>query len=259
MPPTFRSFLETLLPPLPVSSLAENIPLPSPPSSPLNPTSKPLFLTLHVLFPNELLPALDLLDRRLVTRLRYEDHNLAQDNGSSSIDGEGKVVSTVYYVRTSQQARSASHHWRSSTAAAVMRDDVSYEVRFQGWNCTCAAFAFGAFAGDEDGDYGGGIALGGRGEGGLSDGSLSDGTFLERLWGEVDDEYEGELEEGSVMIENGDRQWHFGGLTGGEKVPMCKHLLACILVERVDELKQYVHERFVSTEEMAGWAAGWGS
>ena len=42
-------------------------------SNPLNFASeaaKKQLLTLHVLFPNELLPALDLLDRRLVTRFR---------------------------------------------------------------------------------------------------------------------------------------------------------------------------------------------
>jgi hypothetical protein len=39
---------------------------------------------------------------------------------------------------------------------------------------------------------------------------------------------------------------------------MCKHLLACILVERIEALKDYVEEKEASWEEIAGWAAGWG-
>jgi len=39
---------------------------------------------------------------------------------------------------------------------------------------------------------------------------------------------------------------------------MCKHLLACVLVERVAAFGGFVEERRVSVEEVAGWAAGWG-
>lgn len=57
--------------------------------------------------------------------------------------------------------------------------------------------------------------------------------------------------------------WEFGGLSfdgkegsggglGGEGVPVCKHLVACLLGERWDVLRGYVREREVSTEEMAG-------
>jgi hypothetical protein len=46
---------------------------------------------------------------------------------------------------------------------------------------------------------------------------------------------------------------------GRENLGMCKHLLACLLVERVACLANHVEERVVSLEEFAGWAAGWGS
>jgi hypothetical protein len=52
-----------------------------------------------------------------------------------------------------------------------------------------------------------------------------------------------------------------GGLLrgkGARDLPMCKHLLACVLVERIEALQTYVEERRVSWEEIAGWAAGWG-
>jgi hypothetical protein len=53
------------------------------------------------------------------------------------------------------------------------------------------------------------------------------------------------------------RGWEFGGLSfdgkEGGKVPVCKHLLACLLVERWEDVfGGYVKERSVEREEMAG-------
>jgi hypothetical protein len=55
-----------------------------------------------------------------------------------------------------------------------------------------------------------------------------------------------------------DAGWKFGGLTRGDDMPVCKHLLACILVEYCGLFADFVEEREVSVEEFAGWAAGWG-
>ncbi len=55
--------------------------------------------------------------------------------------------------------------------------------------------------------------------------------------------------------EKGGDEMRFGGLLRGEEVPVCKHLLACVLAERMGG---YVEEKVVGREEMAGWAAGWG-
>lgn len=55
--------------------------------------------------------------------------------------------------------------------------------------------------------------------------------------------------------------WVFGGMSLGEDgvPPVCKHLLACVLVDRCKGLfGACVEERRVSVEEAAGWAAGWG-
>jgi hypothetical protein len=58
------------------------------------------------------------------------------------------------------------------------------------------------------------------------------------------------------------KEWTVGGLSLGKtKVPMCKHLLACVLVERTDLFAGHVKikgKEQVSVEELAGWAAGWG-
>jgi hypothetical protein len=52
--------------------------------------------------------------------------------------------------------------------------------------------------------------------------------------------------------------WSFGGLTLGSDMPVCKHLLACVLIEHYTSFASFVNEREVSVEELAGWAAGWG-
>lgn len=90
---------------------------------------KSTLLTLHFLFPHELIPALDLLDRKLVTRLVV---------GGSQGDAEGNEV---YYVRSasataSRPSKSSRHHMSTTTA---------YEVRLSAWNCSCPAFAYSAF------------------------------------------------------------------------------------------------------------------
>lgn len=86
-------------------------------------------LTLHFLFPHELLPALDLLDRQLVTRLIIAD----------SVGD--KKQNEVYYVQSASAAisrptKTSRHHAATTTA---------YEVRLAAWNCSCPAFAYSSF------------------------------------------------------------------------------------------------------------------
>lgn len=115
-----------------------------------------------------------------------------------------------------------------------------YVVYVESWNCSCAAFAFAAFPAflggvpwRLDGDEGGHEHYGMEGEG------CGGG--------------EGEKEE--------EEEWEFGGLSldgreGEGGLPVCKHLLACVLGEKwEDVLGSYVKEKVVSREEMAGYAA----
>ena len=103
-----------------------------------------------------------------------------------------------------------------------------HEVRLQAWNCSCAAFAFAAFTGEW-----GGFDAFNVGEGGAEERGLGRGK-------------------------EGRYEWRVGGATLGEDAPICKHLLACVLAERVDGLSSFVDERVVRSDEVAGWAAGWG-
>lgn len=54
-------------------------------------------------------------------------------------------------------------------------------------------------------------------------------------------------------------QWSFGGMnldSRGDTPPCCKHLLACLLVDKWSEmLGVYIEDRVVSKDEMAGIVA----
>jgi hypothetical protein len=55
----------------------------------------------------------------------------------------------------------------------------------------------------------------------------------------------------------GNAGWVVGGRSLGRDVPVCKHLLACVLAERWEGVVGgYVKERKVGREEMAGIGAG---
>jgi hypothetical protein len=200
-------------------------------TSTLPPSSKDGLLTLHVLFQNELLPALDLLDRGLVTRLRIAlngsndilvrdeetgEQRLARLSQRRSSLGDPKGSDHVYYVRSAQlSASNNSSRFRN----AANEQTTYYEVRLDAWNCSCPAFAFAAFPAN--------IA-------------------------------DNEQQPTNSAPSTESQTWSFGGLTQGENMPLCKHLLACTLVEHSSLFESMVEERTVSSEELAGWATGWG-
>ncbi|KAI9886076.1 MAG: hypothetical protein M1823_002149 [Watsoniomyces obsoletus] len=96
----------------------------------LSPPDRQLVVTLHCIFPHQLLPALDLLDRRLVTRFVLND----DENGGHS----AHVASTppvIFYVHSTQNA---SARGRSHGASWLM--PTTYEVRLTAWSCTCPGF-----------------------------------------------------------------------------------------------------------------------
>jgi len=218
--------MSTLPPPRTlITNLFSTIPSPSTPSTSSNPlkdappSTKPLLLTLHVLFPNELLPALDLLDRRLVTRfLIKEGDGIAEQRlpepapdqlDSTTVPTSDTKAPSIYFIRSAQ----SSSNPRFSAPLTS-----HYEVRPLAWNCSCPAFAFSAFPTDL---YSRPVS------------PINPSNDLAR-----DD-------------------WNFGGLSEGPGV--CKHLLACVLVERAPGFfGSCVEERKIGKEELAGLCAGWG-
>lgn len=73
---------------------------------------KPLMLTLHCLFPNDFLPALDLLDRKLVRRIHEE----------------------IFLVMSTSSQTS----------------ERGYEVRLHAWNCNCSTFTLAVYRGPSE-------------------------------------------------------------------------------------------------------------
>lgn len=220
---------------------------------------KKQLLSLQVLFPNEFLPALDLLDRRLITRFRIGSEEspslpissptnnaesatadvLMHDNNEllrpimdhSPYQNTSSTTDTVHYVR--------SAHQRSSRYGTSYDSTTSYEVRLCAWNCTCPAFAFAAFPSVHP------------------EPSVPAYVPAPSIAGPMDllgDHTHTEAEQAAVA------GWRFGGVSlGDEMPPVCKHLLACVLAEKCSGVfGACVHERRVSVETAAGWAAGWG-
>ncbi|KAK4101383.1 hypothetical protein N658DRAFT_523880 [Parathielavia hyrcaniae] len=124
-----------------------------------------------------------------------------------------------------------------------------YMVLLEAWHCSCAAFAFASVqsGGDVNLEWGAettgprehsGLAYGRRAV--TAPGKGSSGTEAEA-----------------------ETDWSFGGMSrdglaagSGEGVPVCKHLLACLLAERWSAaLGKYVVERGVGRGEMAGIVA----
>lgn len=297
---------------------------------------KPYLLTLHALFPTTLLPALDLLDRRLITRLELSE---TQSNVATQLENNDKSGSTnarqqaspggdggiefpqlearvegvqasaaaaagsaavatstrqansfadpignqhktkhnqnrVYYVRSSQPSSSSTRYSRSSRRSRAWQHGLegkSYEVRTLAWSCSCAAFAFAAFShayrrhAAEGGGLGGNADGDGRGYG-------DDGADNQHVWYEEEEGGDGKGEERNedVGVDEGGRvNWgglmaSYGqGLKAGRDesrhhapLPLCKHLLACVLAEWWGEAGELVERRRVEKGELGGWAAG---
>ena len=227
-------------------------------SSPALSQVKPLMLTLHCLFPNELLPALDILDRGLIRRLvlqgkgderhehEYEhehegNHEMGYDRESSSPvtnmnkspSKEEKEQEAVFFVMSTSNTSIAM-------AGITEYEKKGYEVRLQAWNCTCTPFLLSAFP---------------------------DADFTPH----PDPGVNNNLPEGHYeAYSTGKSEWEryqFGGtLTRGldkSPSPVCKHLLACMLLVRCPRLFGKESQtgpcrRLVSVEELAAWCAGWG-
>jgi hypothetical protein len=223
---------------------------------------KSVLMTLHILYPALLLPALDLLDRNLVTRVVQESpaqptpapfspgivppqahcHLLPEQSlFSKSAQEEGETiggVNGIYLVRSS----------KSSNKRSRFSDEKSYTVRTAAWNCTCAAFSFSAFPASASGDSSSGDLF--SGEGREMDVEVQDRLLM--LLSEV-----GIRESGGGGRDEKDEKWEFGGVSSagvdGGAVPCCKHLFACVLAERWDPwFGRYVEERRVDRDEMAG-------
>ena len=107
------ALVNALPPPQPTNATTSN------PLAALPQSSKNLLLTLHVLFPHELLPALDLLDRHLVTRLRI--HTRASRNDVSAAPGTKATTGTNSTAPAPRATSPSEQHSNADAAPSIAR------------------------------------------------------------------------------------------------------------------------------------------
>lgn len=237
------------------------------PSNPLKflPPSqaRPLLATLHTLYPNVLLTALDLLDRRLVTRIAPEPAAAPPDvpmEAEAEAEGDGDTPleepNFFYLVRSAREPSRRGR--RGAPAAEVLNEGAgpTYVVQTRAWNCSCAAFAFSAFPAESatpvyhiSSTSASALSLSRRynaGSGRYEDEKGARKDVTEEAW-----------EFGGMSRDGLDPRPGDAGMVGTGGVPCCKHLLACVLAERWREvLGGYVTEWRAGKEEAAGLVAG---
>ncbi|KAI0601728.1 hypothetical protein F4775DRAFT_604620 [Biscogniauxia sp. FL1348] len=222
-------------------------PTPFPPSpsllpslSLIPPSHRPLLTTLHAIYPTTLLPALDILDRGLLSRISISI------SASTPIPPTTPTPSPVFHIVRSTTSLPRRHPHRGAPTCRGGKGK-HYIVRLRSWNCTCAAFAYAAFPS---------IPL-----------PLSTSTSTSTPTSH---------HHRTHAVRPGGTAYIFGGslpedptptpfsttTTNNEDnnskhvlPPCCKHILACVLAERWAWLRGYVEERVVSPEEGAGLVA----
>ncbi|KAM4059289.1 hypothetical protein HRG_007852 [Hirsutella rhossiliensis] len=142
-------------------------PSPPPQNASAGADRRRLLLTLHVLFPSIVLPALDLLDRKLVARIRVGPdrpeeqsslHTRRRDADGLGEDGKpgnrGRPPSISSLAHTTDEVPLARLYVVQSLASTLARprrrDPASpsrtYAIHLDAWSCSCANFALEAFA-----------------------------------------------------------------------------------------------------------------
>jgi hypothetical protein len=239
---------------------------------------KKQMLALHVAFPNELLPALDLLDRSLVTRLRIRRGNEDQPEAAAPQGIRGHVEGTHIggaQGNSNSEGASTQHPLPSDgvgpidASDAEMLDasprsalpdrsaqslpqgvedeamDTVYYVRSAQQRSSRYSTSFDTLTSYE-------VRLGAW--------NCSCPAFAFSAFPPVHPEPPVPTYKPGSEIQAEEGAWSFGGVSLGEGIPpVCKHLLACVLAEQCAGLfGRCVEERVVNVEEAAGWAAGWG-
>ncbi|KKZ59186.1 hypothetical protein EMCG_05433 [[Emmonsia] crescens] len=182
--------------------------------APLLSKAKPLLLTLHCLFPNELLLALDILDRKGIRRYDYYNHKPGSEETAEVQRQHGRDIDYgIYFVRSSPSSSSSSYSYSYSSAMNTARPNgnndantnnplKSHLVCLNAWNCSCPAFALAAFR--------------------HLDSPQTATRETENSAGEEVSTSTSAFPFGGTLTKDSWKNMHYG-------TPVCKHLLACLL------------------------------
>ncbi|TKA75721.1 hypothetical protein B0A49_03200 [Cryomyces minteri] len=275
-PPSSRQFLTSLLSSFPSPGSSE---FSSNPLRDVGPQDKNVLLTLHVLFPNEFLPALDLLDRRLVSRLVVGDVDLNEHEHESEGEDTVREPQTTTTSRNAEDgggarqpidldldnpksARQGQERVRDSSEKS--QSYAVYYVRSaqpQPYRSHSSSSRYDSYKRRDNYEHtthyevrltAWNCSCPAFAFSAFPSATSSSGVPSNSSLSDV------ETVSGNVLGERAGGDWEFGGLDRRSETPVCKHLLACVLEERCPLLRGFVEERRVSVEEAAGWAAGWG-
>lgn len=193
-----------------------------------------IFVTINGIIPNIMLHALNILDKRLIRSYAYKKH-----------DGEDEE-SLLFVIQSTTIDKINDRHSNDSFEAG---NDV-YNVHLKTWNCTCPDFTMQVVSSLDD-------------EGESTENARytvnSNATHVNESIRDNDI---------GITVPEGDDKW-FGGILrgregsyGDESVPICKHLMACLLVSKVPNLfARYALQCTVQEgdeegiNEVAGWCA----
>ncbi|EFQ94841.1 hypothetical protein CFE70_007460 [Pyrenophora teres f. teres 0-1] len=287
--PTHRLFVTRLLNSLPTvaprsgedAAAAEENPLGS-----VSDAVKKQLLALHVLFPNEFVPALDLLDRRLVTRHRIcnSSHHNAHANETQReaadlhMQGTGEATHSrdapmrdaetrnAPAIHEPSNMREATNHALDTSADNEGPPDVSTQAA-QDTTYSNPTVYYVRSAQQRSSRFSTSYDTTTCYEVRLQAWNCSCPAFAFAAFPATNNEVSvssydtpNQADGSDSMDEARDTDWIFGGISLGHGMPpICKHLLACVLAERCTSLfGGFVEEKTVHVDEAAGWAAGWG-
>ena len=248
-------------------------------TNPLNNVSdatRKQLLSLQVLFPNEFVPALDLLDRRLVTRFRIcneeelatqakaaeqrdaaigqdvqmqdlEETLLPQHEDTQTEEAGTDADTHAESANESTAPHEAEHHTATTTATETYDLNTIYYVRSAQHRPSRFSTSYDTLT-----TY----------QVRLPSWNCSCPAFAFAAFPAGQTSSLAPIDEPvkHTRRKSEDKAWIFGGISlGSDMPPVCKHLLACVLTERCKGLfGGFVEDRDVGVEEAAGWAAGWG-
>ena len=280
--PSSRHFatqlLDSLAAPPSIDQAAVNANANANPLNNVSDATRKQLLSLQVLFPNEFVPALDLLDRRLVTRFRICDGEelAARATGAEQRDAgtvedvqmqdaqdgpplqhqncpPGQAGTNTPAVNTNEStAPDEAKHHNATTAPEPSNLNTIYYVRSAQHRPSRFSTSYDTLATYQVRLLGWNCSCPAFAFAAFPAGRtftpIPNGKPTHPAWRNED------------RTRNKGMEWIFGGLSLGDDMPpVCKHLLACVLAERCKGLfGGFVEERDVSVEEAAGWAAGGG-
>ncbi|KAK1253913.1 hypothetical protein MKX07_001990 [Trichoderma sp. CBMAI-0711] len=194
-------------------------------------------LTLHVVFPNLLLPALDLLDRGLVSRLVVPaadgEHEAARTHATAEPGTETahEDATTSGIISNSSGKESDSpgqiHMYTVQSAASSNTSrrkrhtplrNKTYAVHLDAWNCSCGGFALDAYSHYYDPDN-------------------QNQQSVQRS--------------ASPLLRLGSLE-----MASPDDFPCCKHLLACLLAEKWKTYGGHGRDKHTTKEELAAMIGG---